>query len=149
MAIRIMRDSASPAAIPLGGLDVAGGYVNGLYAWKESDWDRFGKLPQMRINVDATPNRGNCLDVERFDATPDHAPGWWDSVTWCSRSDLWVYCSWSSLVAVIQNMGSRPFRLWLASPQRRGPLHGVGAVQNTGANNGYDESVMFDTFWPA
>jgi hypothetical protein len=147
-APRIMRDSVKAARIPHLGLDMVAGYVNGAWPWSDADWDSFVGLPQVRINVTGEPGRGNMLDVERYDATPEHAPGWWDSVTWCPKRDLGVYCSWNSLADVIRYMGGRDWKLWLASPDHLGRFHGVAALQRTGwPGPEYDESIVYDAGW--
>ena len=119
---RIMFDSVNPAAIPEGASLVAG-YVDGAAsAWPPGAWDRFPGAELVRINVTGDPNHGgDVLDVERFDATPDHAPGWFDARTRAGAGGLAVYCNRSTLPAVDAAMGQRSFFRWVATLD--GTLH--------------------------
>lgn len=73
---RTMYDSVSALTIPFG-VDVAAGYVDGLYKWPDAWWTRFSSATVLvRIAVFADTDDGDFLDVERYDATPQEAPGW-------------------------------------------------------------------------
>jgi hypothetical protein len=133
---RIMFDSVNPAAIPEGASLVAG-YVDGAAsAWPAGAWDRFPGAELVRINVTGDPaHGGDALDVERFDATPDHAPGWFDERTKAGARGLTIYCNRSTLPAVEQAMGTRSYFRWIATldgtlviPGFK-PMQGPAAIQ--------------------
>ena len=80
-----------------------GGYVNGAvikYIWKPSDWLKFPNAYHIRINVTGELSRGNCLDVETLDATPNDVKPWIVSVK-DSLDPLLVYCNRSNLSACV------------------------------------------------
>jgi hypothetical protein len=110
----IALDTTTPDAIPVN-VPVIGGYINGRYVWSKDDWARFPGAYQLRINVTGIPGRGNTLDVERGDATPEHCVAWWESITWKSPAERCIYVSRDNLPSVLTRMGSRPFMLWLAT----------------------------------
>jgi hypothetical protein len=113
--LRFLVDSVAWEALPVN-IGMVGGYVNGARSqWPHVAWQRFPNSKHVRINVTGAPNRGNCLDVEAGDATPSDAPVWYDSVTWCPKQDLAVYCNRSNVQNVIQAMGNRPWHLWLST----------------------------------
>lgn len=152
--MRFMVDSVVPDVLPTN-LGLIGGYINGAHSqWPGHAWSRFPHSRHVRINVLGTLTRGNCLDVERFDATPADAPKWYDSVTWCPKTDLAVYCNRSNVGSVIQAMGNRPWHLWLATLDGSMPttIDGkvVTAVQFLGAKQlgmNIDLSAVFDDKW--
>jgi hypothetical protein len=113
---RVMFDSVNPAAIPADASLVAG-YVDGaVSAWPASAWDRFPEAEKVRINVTGDPSHGgDVLDVERFDATPAHAPGWFDARTAAGAKGLTIYCNRSTLPAVDAAMGNRSHFRWVAT----------------------------------
>jgi hypothetical protein len=114
MSWGIAFDTTTPDVLPVN-VPVIGGYINGKYQWSSKDWARFPGAHQMRINVTGTPGRGNTLDVERGDATPDHCVAWWESIVWKLPQERCIYVNRSQLPAVLSAMGTRPFMLWLAT----------------------------------
>lgn len=154
--MRLMLDSTTPAVLPVN-VSMVAGYVNGRFAWSKADWARFPDATQVRINVTGVPGRGNCLDVESGDATPDHAAGWYDSIDWCPKSQLAIYCNRSNVKAVAAAMGGRDWRLWLATLDGSMPITYLGkhvdAVQvlDLGAHGGpnWDVSVVTNDKWHA
>lgn len=153
--MRLMLDSTTPAILPTD-VDLVGGYVNGKYAWAHVDWQRFPHAAQVRINVTGEHGRGNCLDVETGDASPATAPGWYDSITWCPKGQLAVYCNRSNVAAVVAAMGKRDFRLWLSTLDGAMPQSYAGrrvdAVQFAGASMigwNADASVVWNNDWHA
>jgi hypothetical protein len=151
--MRILRDSTEPSAIPLGGLDMVGGYVTGDFAWDHKQWERFGSRAQVRINViPSIPDRGNCADVEPKAFRPDsNLTRWYDARRGAGvlAAHLSVYTDWDDFPGVIQVMGGREYHVWIASPDHVGPFHGISGRQATGANKGYDESQVWDKGWLA
>lgn len=72
---RLFYDSVNAMAIPADAVGVMG-YVDGAFKWSDADWAHFPAAVKVRIAVFAWTNDGHLLDVERFDATPEQAPGW-------------------------------------------------------------------------
>jgi hypothetical protein len=133
---RVMFDSVNPAAIPPGA-ELVAGYVDGAAsAWPADAWGRFPEAQLVRINVTGDPSHGgNALDVERFDATPAHAPGWFDERERAGETNLTIYCNRSTLPAVDAAMGQRSFFRWVATLDGNlaisgfQPLRGPAVVQ--------------------
>lgn len=73
--MRTMYDSITAADIPADA-QIVGGYVSGSFQWSPAGWARFPNAVHVRFATHADVNDGNILDVERYDATPDQAPGW-------------------------------------------------------------------------
>ena len=70
-----MYDSVDVAQIPDSAM-AAAGYVNGRYANIAELRDRFPGARILSIAVTADAD-ADCLDIERFDAVPGDAPGWY------------------------------------------------------------------------
>src|SRR6185437_10751663 len=145
--MRLMLDSTTPAVLPVN-VGMIAGYINGRYAWTPAE---FGKFPgaRVRINVTGVHGRGTVLDVESGDAKPSDAPGWYDSIDWIAKSQLAIYCNRTTLPAVIDAMGKRDWRLWLATLDGSMPITYLGrhvdAVQvlDLGAHGGPNIDVSF------
>src|SRR5215475_5076343 len=124
MAPRLMRDSTTAADIPLAGLDLVAGYVNGNTAWTSQDWARFGKRPQVHIDVNGTdPHDAGVLDVERGDATAAEAVLWVKKrrAAGAGAHGCTIYCDRATLASVRTALGSaslapgQHYTLWLAT----------------------------------
>jgi hypothetical protein len=101
----LMIDSVTPGNIPAS-TQIVGGYVNGQYAWKASDWARFPLSHHVTISVMAngpTPEFtiADVLDVETGDAAPQDAPGWCQRMRFIHVNPT-VYCNASTWPAVRQ-----------------------------------------------
>lgn len=147
--MRTFYDAVSPGNIPTTAQGVAG-YIDGLYAWKPADWARFPNVPHVRIAVFASTLDGNCLDVERYDATPDQAPDW------CTKRraagvDPTVYCSesvWPQVRAAFQSRNIPEPHYWIAAYPGPGATIYSGAVAHQYSDPGpFDLSVVAD-YWP-
>lgn len=157
---RIMFDSVDPSAIPADA-ELVAGYVDGPQSqWPSVGWTLFPRAQFVKINVTGDPDHGgDALDVERFDATPDHAPAWFDARTKAGAGGLTIYCNRSTLPAVEAAMGKRSYFRWIATLDGTlhidgyKPLEGPAAVQfanSTMAGRNVDVSlVMSDYFHPA
>jgi hypothetical protein len=153
--VRLLFDSDTPEDLPDNAMMV-GGYVNGKKPWGQADWLRFAHAKHVRINRTGELGRGNCLDVENGLARAADAPRWFDSVDWCRKSELAIYCNRSSAAAVIRAMGQRPWIFWLATldgtqPRSYAGRH-VDAVQYLGSFGlGFhaDLSAVFNDRWHA
>lgn len=158
--MRTMYDSTTATDIPATA-GMVGGYVDGLYAWSDADWNRFpATTVKVHIVVKASTNRGDVLDIERGDATPAQGPVWvmlrrgsgYPCPTlYCSRSDVPAVkaaCKAAGLVF------GTDWKLWIAD--YTGEPHscnlGESAVQYAspghGAGGHYDLSCVFDNAWP-
>jgi hypothetical protein len=152
--MRLMVDSISPDILPTN-VGLVAGYVNGSRSqWPHNAWDRFPNSHHVRVNVIGTPTRGDCLDIETGDATPDHAPTWYDSINWTNKDNLIIYTNRSQVAAVSAAMGKRPWRLWLATLDGTAPTiwegKAVTAVQYLGSQHlgmNMDMSLVFDDNW--
>jgi hypothetical protein len=98
--VRTMYDSITPAAIPRDAQMVAG-YVDGLYAWKQADWDRFPRAVKVTITALGL-DQGVVLNLE-----PN---GYWPSdlgVGWVRRArargvDPTIYCNYRNHLHLAQ-----------------------------------------------
>ena len=154
----LLFDSDNPDSIPDGVW--AAGYVDGYAApaWFARGFPRFPNAK--RIAVFGQTNDGDCLDVERGDATPSEAPQW---VQWRRAAGVlqpWVYCNRSNRSAVEAALASAGITasqvaLWVATLDGTqtvpvGP-YPVAAVQyaNAAMSGGhYDLSLVNQTFGP-
>lgn len=147
-----MYDSTAAGDIPSSAQMVAG-YVDGLYAWSDADWARFGDRPRVRIAVFASTNNGHCLDVEQGASSPDQAPGW-AQMRRANGVDPSVYMSdntWSAVRQAFQAQGVAEPHYWVAKWDNV-PSIPAGAVANQYANPAltgghFDLSAVVD-FWP-
>lgn len=116
-------------------------YVNGLYKWSQSQIDYFPTIFKIGISITHLED-GEVLDIENMDATPAEVPGWMDTF---NRTGL--YCNVSTLPDVLTAIGSRPKRLWIASPGP--PILQSGWLARQYAYPGlYDISVFDEAWWP-
>lgn len=150
---RIMYDTinTSISDIPPNPQMVAG-YVDGLYAWNQADWNRFPDAVKIRIAVFSNTNDGHVLDVEPGNATPAQAPGW---VTLRRASGLatpTIYVSEGSWDAVWNQFVSQKVEqplYWVAQYDGSPVIpHGAIAKQYFSSNKpNFDSSVVAD-YWP-
>lgn len=135
------------------------GYVGGLYAWSQADWDLFPHADKVRIAVRASTDDGDVLDVEQGDATPDQAAGW---IAMRHAAGLYrptIYCSRLVIPAVRQRTGSyilgRDYDIWVAD--YTGQPHQVAAPGLPAAmcaatqyesTADWDASAVYDPGWP-
>jgi hypothetical protein len=159
---RIMRDSDTPADIPIRGTDIAAGYVTGEGTWPAKAYARFRGIEKARIDCRGTkPGKADILDVEPNCADARRA------VTWVKERKAAfpgayppiIYCSLSPLPGILSAMNAaglhleKDFRLWIATlnGKKKVPqMRGVTAVQYAGADmtgGHYDESIVYDDNW--
>lgn len=152
---RVMFDSTTPQAIP-SNAEIVAGYVDGAFRWHNSAWDRFPHAKQVRITVTANHSRGNCLDVEKGDATPAQAPGWIRARQAAGIRYVTIYCNRSTLPAVDRACHGLSYYRWVATLD--GTLHIPGftplerpaAVQfanSTMAGANVDVSIVWEDQW--
>ena len=135
------------------------GYVNGLYAWSQAEWNLFPHADHVTISVTAGANEGDVLDVEQGDATPDQAHGW---IAMRKAAGLFrptIYCSRSVIPAVRAGTGSyilgRDYDIWVAdytgSPHQVTapglPVATCAATQYE-STAGWDATAVYDLSWP-
>lgn len=92
--MRIFRDSVTPSAIPLGGIQGVMGYANGHFRWTDQETRRFTAAGLQVVHIDvngAAPGLAAIVDVERFDVSPAQAPDWIRERN-AFRGDAAVYC---------------------------------------------------------
>lgn len=146
--MRVMYDAVTAANIPQAA-DMVAGYVDGRYAWKQTDWARFPKAVKVRIAVFSETNDGHVLDVEPGNATPVEAVHW-VKMRRAAGVIPTVYCGasqWQECKQAFLNAGEPEPLWWIAqwNAQREIPL-GAVAKQYVNMEN-YDLSVVAD-FWP-
>lgn len=147
---RTFYDSVTAGRIPKDAVGVMG-YDDGLYKWSVSDWALFPHAVHVHIAVFASTNSGQVLDVERYDASPDQAPGW---VTMRRHAgvDPTVYMNMSTWPAVRAAFAAQKVaepHYWVAQYDNVQQIP-AGAIGKQYYNNdalGYDMSVIAD-FWP-
>jgi len=124
---RVMRDSTTPAAIPVAGTQLVAGYANGLYQWSQADYDRFPAAAHVYIDVTgADPAGCGVLDVETGDATVTTAVAWAKArLALGGTYPPVIYCNRSTLTSLFNAMGA------------------------AGLAIGHDESVVYDDAWHA
>jgi hypothetical protein len=135
------------------------GYLNGIYAWSQAQWNLFPHADHVTISVTAAANAGDVLDVEVGDAAPNQAAGW---IAMRKAAGLYrptIYCSRSVIPAVRAGTGSyvlgKDYDIWVAdytgSPH---PVTAPGTPSATCAATQYestanwDASMVYDTDWP-
>ena len=161
MSFRVMFDSTNPSAIPADA-EIVGGYIDGPQSqWPAEAWTMFPRAALVRINVTGDPSHGGDeLDVERFDATPDHAPAWFDERTRAGHvGGLSIYCSRDALPEVEAKMGKRSYFRRVATLDGTlhidgyKPMEGPAAIQFASAAmlgiNADMSLVMSDYYHPS
>ncbi|HEX4829504.1 MAG TPA: hypothetical protein VH478_00235 [Trebonia sp.] len=135
------------------------GYVNGIYAWSQAQWNLFPNADHVSVTVTASANAADVLDVEVGDATPDQAAGW---IAMRKAAGLYrptIYCSRSVIPAVRAGTGGyvlgQDYDIWVAD--YTGSAHEViapgtpavacAATQYASTAN-YDVSLVYDAAWP-
>jgi len=161
--VAVGYDSVTAAHLPPGG-DVYFGYVDGIYANLAEVRARFPDKPVFSIAVSAATD-ADFLDVERYDATPEQAPGWVHRQLARGAQRPGLYASQSVMPAVLHNVTAagvarKQVRLWSAHYTQQhlcGPLaceaqFDADATQwagSPGASPGpYDVSLIGPTFLP-
>jgi len=157
MTYRVMFDSITPlTSIPLTA-EMVGTYCNGslgvisLHDVKQ----RWPNAKHVRINVNADPGLGDCLDVETGDATPDHVDGWARArlAAGVPMENLAVYCNRSTLPAVQAATSLKLFH-WVATLDGTLTIEGykpwvapaaVQFVSIPGLN--VDVSLVYESAW--
>lgn len=152
--MRLMYDSVDPKRIPAGA-DLVAGYGNGIFRWPDGALSRFKSpdLAHAMIDVNGSdPDGCGVLDVERFDATNNHAGAWIARRVELGRRAV-CYTSLSNAAALIEAIGSlrEHASLWLADwtgqPHKVdiSAMH-VVAVQFRNTPQ-FDLSAVFDDSW--
>ena len=146
-----MYDSITASDIPRSAAIVAGYIDHPLYTWKASDWALFPNAVKVRIAINASTNAGDVLDVERYDATPDQAPGWIRMRQASGLSTPTIYCNYSSWPAVKAACAGLQYDAWIADYDNNPTIYpGACAHQyiNEPLSGGhYDLSSCAD-YWP-
>jgi hypothetical protein len=152
----LLYDSTNPNDIPAGVF--AAGYVDGIFAWPADSWARFSAVK--RIAVFATTDDGDALDVERFDATPDQAPGWVQRRRAAGVLRPWVYCNRSNRPDVegaltAAGVLADQVALWVATldgtrtvPAGPYPIAAVQYANAAMSGGHYDLSIVNELFGP-
>ena len=149
---RTMYDSITAADIPAGAAMVAG-YIDLSSRWSAADWARFPNATKVRITRSASTNDGHVLDVERFLATPDQAPGW-VQMRRAAGADPSVYCgaaALSTVQAAFAAAGVAQPHYWVAhydnAPQVPSGCVAKQYINDPTSGGHYDLSAVAD-YWP-
>ncbi len=158
MTIRFMLDSITPEVIPTGAADIVGLYVNGTYKCDPTQATRLaqGGAEIAWISVDTASDEGDVLDIENGDATPQSAPAWYDARQKAGAGELTLYVNRTNLAAVQAAMGTRDYRLWVATLDGTTAVSGYDALAGPAAVQclsaammgvNVDGSLVFDDTW--
>lgn len=148
---RIMRDSINPAEIPLAGLELVAGYINGHYAWTSPGWDRFPGLPWVTIDALATHPSADVLDVEPGNPAHDAASAKpWVTAAAAIAHRAYppiLYCDRDLYPQLLGEFGNS-CRYWVTTLDgtKFTGEHVMGCQDKGQAQSGghYDESVIYD-----
>jgi hypothetical protein len=149
--MRAMYDSVNPGAIP-DYAPVVAGYVDGLYAWPQSGWDRFPNRPHVRITIFRSNLAADVLDVETGNEDEAGALVWVLAKRAAGQpSVVYIQLSrWAYLNAVFANAGQPPPPVWIADYDNQAIIYpGAFAHQYANAtftNANFDISVIPD-YW--
>lgn len=145
--MRTMYDGITPDRLPAGG-QLYASYVDGRWPNYHQLRHLFPHAVLVSICVDPTHN-AQVLDVERFDATPEQAPGW--AARQRGRGQVpTVYSNTSTWPAIKAAFHAQhvPLPEWWAANYDDGPDLPVEAVAvQYRSTPGYDQSVVRD-YWP-
>lgn len=147
---RTMYDGVNASRLPSNALMVAG-YVDGLYAWSQADWDRFPGAVKVRIAVKAT-SIADVLDIETGN---DMNPADWVSWAQLVRSHGKVPCAymntstWPSVRKAFTSRGVVEPLYWVAQYDNVAsiPAGAIGKQYYNSDQLGYDLSVVANS-WP-
>lgn len=140
----VMRDSTNGTTIPTD-TPVVAGYIDGLYRWPQTWWDRFPNSVKLTIAVSAS-NQADILDVETGDAAPNDIPGWCDRFNRPNRRRPTVYCNRATWPAARAAVGNRSVDYWISTLDGTTFVPGAVAAQYNDFG-GYDESFVSDPTW--
>lgn len=148
---RLCYDSIALANLPPGGTLYAG-YDDG--AWPDADAiaHAFPGATVIRVTVNPLDNEGDCLDVEKGDATPADAPMWVARRRIAGHIGPLVYCSESLWPQVVHEFSAQKVEgpdYWIAGypgSVGAGNLYpgSVGHQYGQGGNGAYDVSIFVD-----
>lgn len=135
------------------------GYVDGIYAWSQAEWDLFPHADHVKIAVRASTNAGDVLDVENGDATPAEAAAWIRMRHAAGLFRPTVYCSLSVVPDIRRETGSLilgvDYDIWVAEYTARPtppPCPGLPAASFAAwqyeSTAGWDASRVLDPAWP-
>lgn len=135
------------------------GYINGKFAWSQSDWDLFPHAQHVEISVTAEADAGDVLDVEADDATPGQAADWIRMRKAAGYHRPTIYCSRSVIPEVRKGTGDyilgRDYDIWVAdytgSPHEvvaPGLPHAACVATQYESTATYDASMVYDEGWP-
>ena len=98
----LMADSTRPWLIPAS-FKYALAYGNGAYEWADDQVDRFAGHVTIGVRAGHPEQAETCreLDVERWDARPEDAPGFLARRAELGHDDGTIYCSRSLILPVL------------------------------------------------
>lgn len=127
-------DSAEPRNVPSG--VHAAVYINGRFAWPESQVKRMARVFRITIEGGAQwAKHARCIDIERGDATPESAMSfleertkhYGDATAYCDRSTRPEVESLCRRAGILDKV-----RFWIATLDGTQDVQGAWAVQYAG-----------------
>ena len=165
MTDRIMGDAVNLASIP-STVSIVGVYRNGRYMADPNALNQrfpLNRYVHVWIDIDGScPESAQVLDVEKFDATPEQAPGWVKARRKVVHTSLpTIYCNRDTLPAVLGEcaaeglIAAEHYQLWIATldnsdewnGRKLRTIPGVVAVQLETVSGAWDRSVVYDPRW--
>lgn len=141
-----MYDSATPAKIPASA-QVVGGYIDGDYAWSESDWDRFPDADKVLITVTGAV-RANVADVENSDMTPAQAKEWIETKQSRGLRGCTIYCARANLDKIWAACRGLAYYVWVADwTDNAHRVEHTVATQYKNVGEDYDVSEVYSQEW--
>lgn len=132
--------------------EMVAGYVNGIYAWKQSHWNLFPNAVKVQITVNNS-NIGHVLDVEQGDATPAQTEAWIRARKAAGIYRPTIYCNLATVPDVRTGTGpyilGKDYDLWVAdyNGTTTSPYNDCAAKQYASYAN-WDVSAVYDDAWP-
>lgn len=132
--------------------ELVAGYIDGLYAWSDSDWAHFPNSVHVQISVDPHNNAGQVQDVEQGNGTIQEAVDWVLNRRASGYPFPTIYCSmsnWTFFQDVFTNAGVAQPLWWVADYNYKPATvpDGMVGFQYQDYQELYDLSIVVD-HWP-
>lgn len=153
-----INSDAATMARQAGDYQLVAGYVDGLYAWSDAQWNLFPPgIIRVRVAVFSTTSDGHVLDSEPGNATPAQCVDWVlmrraagiDPTVYCNQLD--PVTGWPAIRAAFQARSVAEPHYWVADYDGA-EIIPAGAIAKqyadlTALGQPWDVSVVAD-YWP-